>query len=724
MATLFTQPALLWAALFAAVPLLIHLLLRPRPRRVRFPALALLHSMFARGQRASRLRNLVLLAARMLLLVVAALLLAGPQLHAGGAAGDQPTATVFLLDDSLSLRYHPHFNENLTLLNRAEHALEQALNAAQGDPAGSAYALLTAGAPEQNTGWLPDVDGLHAALRAGTPASGRHARPLGAALRVATELFRSAPQSQHRLIVATDGAASAWRDVPDAALADFATLDVAVLAVADADPSNLALVDLAGPRAGLPATADATLHAAVTAYHTQADVWLTAQTPAGDPLRTGPYPVTSAAEELAALELPPAPPGPQAAIVTLEPDDLLAFDQVRYVTWSSAAIPLVWLLAPEPTVAGADLTAVLVENLLAPRDLPAARQQIDAHAYTPVTVSDAVAARRAADAGTTPALIVVLAGTQLAPGDIEPLRQWVERGATVLLLPASDTRTARWPGLDDLLLAAPPQRAAVTPAVTLRWETAAVDPDLALAQRELGQCGVSQRLAPLELATGVEVLARYTDDVPALVARRLGRGRLLLLTTSPDPRWSELGLRAAGLLSWLHALVRDARHAPDVSANWLAHEPARLAFDGLPLDGLVAVVPLEPASDARWLRLRGGVPADGWPTAAAGLFAVHTSLDAPPAALYAVNWPAAESDLTPLVPDMLRQRLGVAQLTVQTPTAGAVAVRAPVSRWWARFGFGRLLALLLLALFVAELMLASRRGGMRTADLPAAPAPR
>ena len=79
---------------------------------------------------------------------------------------------------------------------------------------------------------------------------------------------------------------------------------------------------------------------------------------------------------------------------------------------------------------------------------------------------------------------------------------------------------------------------------------------------ELSRCGVLRRLRLGELQKEVEVHAQYADERPAVVSRRRG-SRLFLLTTAPDPQWSDLG-SGAGLLSWLHLLVdeRSVRQMP------------------------------------------------------------------------------------------------------------------------------------------------------------------
>jgi hypothetical protein len=103
----------------AGMPFAIHLLLRPRPRRIRFPAVAFLHTRLASGRRAQRLRNLWLLLLRALVLFFVVLLLAGPTCVPRGETGasEDPIACVLVVDDSWSMLYQVTAEQ--TLLDRA-----------------------------------------------------------------------------------------------------------------------------------------------------------------------------------------------------------------------------------------------------------------------------------------------------------------------------------------------------------------------------------------------------------------------------------------------------------------------------------------------------------------------------------------------------------------------------------------------------------------------------
>src|SRR6266487_3410958 len=104
----FLQPAFLLGALAAAVPVIIHLIYRRRALVHRFPAVRFLLLADKRTARKFRLAQWLLLALRMLAICLLAFSLARPHLtgsNVQAAALAPPQATVFLVDNSLSMQY-------------------------------------------------------------------------------------------------------------------------------------------------------------------------------------------------------------------------------------------------------------------------------------------------------------------------------------------------------------------------------------------------------------------------------------------------------------------------------------------------------------------------------------------------------------------------------------------------------------------------------------------
>ncbi|MGE3615839.1 MAG: BatA domain-containing protein [Gemmatimonadales bacterium] len=98
----FAAPWVLAGLVFAAVPIILHLLARREPPTVVFPATRYLADATRLHQRRLRLEHLLLLILRTLLIVALVLAAAGPSWPTGGLGAHPPTAAVIVLDNSLS----------------------------------------------------------------------------------------------------------------------------------------------------------------------------------------------------------------------------------------------------------------------------------------------------------------------------------------------------------------------------------------------------------------------------------------------------------------------------------------------------------------------------------------------------------------------------------------------------------------------------------------------
>lgn len=104
----FLHPLLLGGLVTIGLPILLHLLMRQKPKKLRFPAFRFLQEKAKTNQRRIRLRHLILLLLRMLLLALVVLALARPRLTTDGASGllpNQAIAAVIIVDTSKSMDY-------------------------------------------------------------------------------------------------------------------------------------------------------------------------------------------------------------------------------------------------------------------------------------------------------------------------------------------------------------------------------------------------------------------------------------------------------------------------------------------------------------------------------------------------------------------------------------------------------------------------------------------
>jgi hypothetical protein len=130
-------------AALAAIPIVLHLMLRQKPRHELFPALRLIRMRHRANLRKLRLRHWLLLAARMLLIALMALALARPSIHGATFIPDQqaPVAAAFVFDTSLSMEYSERDR------TRLRDAQDIAIEILKEFPEGSEIAVLDAAEP-------------------------------------------------------------------------------------------------------------------------------------------------------------------------------------------------------------------------------------------------------------------------------------------------------------------------------------------------------------------------------------------------------------------------------------------------------------------------------------------------------------------------------------------------------------------------------------------------
>jgi hypothetical protein len=104
----FVNPLFLLGALAAAIPILLHLIKRESAQKIEFPTLMFLRKISKRTIRYQKFRHLLLLLVRVLVLLLLALAFMRPfwdRPQAAAAPGQVTVAHVILLDDSMSMAY-------------------------------------------------------------------------------------------------------------------------------------------------------------------------------------------------------------------------------------------------------------------------------------------------------------------------------------------------------------------------------------------------------------------------------------------------------------------------------------------------------------------------------------------------------------------------------------------------------------------------------------------
>jgi len=491
----FLSPIFLAGTAAIVIPILLHLLRRDVAPEVPFSAVRLLRRTPLERTRRHRIRDLLLLAARVTALVLLAGAFARPY-FAGGTDGS--SLRIVAVDRSYSMGAPGRFERAIALAREAIDA---------------------AGSGEEVAVFAFD-DRVEVLAGPGPSAAARSAldalRPGFGGTRFSPLLTRAAELSQGsdaRLIVVTDMQRAGWEDgepvlVPARLLVE--TRD------AGASGVNAAVVFVGRAEDGLIATVRNTGDGPL-----QGNLRARA---GGRAVASAPFAIASGAT--ADVRLPYEVPDRGAVSVEIDDPAGYVADNTRHL-----------ILDPP------DRTRVLVIGEGAQPGFYVTRAL---EAANPVAAYD-VTARAARSVGSlTPEdfaanrVVLLLSTRHLDRRAREVLPEYVRGGGGLLIAAGSDVEPAvlrsmmRWPGFSAV-----EQRAggAVLAATDLRHPIFLPFGTLAA---NLGQVRFTR--AWLVGGEGWEVAARFTDGSPAVLERREGQGRVLVFASDLERRWNDFPL--------------------------------------------------------------------------------------------------------------------------------------------------------------------------------------
>jgi hypothetical protein len=318
------SPWFLLASASLAVPVFLHLFQKRRPRKMSFPALRYLERTEREHAREIRLRQRLLLAAR--LAALALLVFAGARpVWRGAGTSHPPTAVVIVLDNSLSSGLVVGEERVLDGLKRVA---ERAIDAVGPE---DVVWVLRAGEPWRPT-WPGGGDEARAAVRATEPTAARG--DLSASLRRAAELLATSELDQREIHLLSDLQATGFDEDPRAPVDAFR---VVVWLPERPAQENRALTE-AMIGGGLPPVEGQTSEVAI-----RLEGPIGASPPVGVRVLEGER--IRAATALApgsALVLPLPASGPGWIVGTVEADpDALSADDRRFFAYRSRPAPVV-----------------------------------------------------------------------------------------------------------------------------------------------------------------------------------------------------------------------------------------------------------------------------------------------------------------------------------------------------------------------------------------------
>lgn len=512
----FLYPAFLIGALAIALPIVLHFLRREEAPEVPFSAVRLLRRSPVDRARRRRLRDVLLLAARIAALLLLAAAFARPYVQ---GAAPSPLHVV-AIDRSFSMGGA-----------RFDGALEQA-RAAVNAGAGARVAVVAFDTRAETLAAPGGAGDARAALSRVRPGSaGTNYRAVLDAVR---DLAGGAPG---RLVIVTDLQQSGWEGDTRPALPPDWTVEVRDVGAAT---SNVAVT-------GLRAERD---RAIATLLNTGSDRRQGRMRVVVNGTAVGGAEYALAAHEAREFPLPLPAPGAPAITVAIDDAGGLAPDDERHLVLGAGRVPKAMVVAsgdrPGFYVSRALQTSLGEEGAIEAEVVPGARVSSmlpdDAAGYS---------------------AIALLSTRGLDRKGRETLAAQVRNGAGLFVAASPDLE------IDVLRSMAewdPPLE--IVPQTEQRLTLAATDlrhpifrPFGALAAN-LGQARFdrSWRVAP----AGWAVVARFSNGSPALLERTLGRGRVVLFASDVDRRWNDLPLHPGFVPLALEAIryAAGGRSAP------------------------------------------------------------------------------------------------------------------------------------------------------------------
>lgn len=550
----FINVWLLSGAALAVVPLVLHLLLRQRPRRFEFPALQFLRRRHDANQRRLRLRHLLLLALRMLLVALLAVALARPRVKtSGGVLGSQkdPVAAALVFDTSKRMEYR---HENRTRLEVAQELGTRLL--ARLPPESQVAVLDSRPGPAAF-----QVDFGAARYRIEHLESTTVAQPVASVLAEALRLLGQSELPRREVFVFTDLAGRAWPATEyerlKGRIAAAESTGLYLIDVGVPDPVNVGLGDITLPGTVFAQGSPLDVAAEVFAYGGPAQRLVELYLLETDPQTGSRRPVKKGAQTVVLqhgqsrrveFRVSHLPPGTHQGYLEIVGQDGLPADDRRYF---SIEVRPPW---PVLVVAKPPADPVYLSETLAPTPL---RRQGEARHDVTVMGSERLAGenlkRFAAvfllDPGPLPAEVwqklrdYVSSGRGLAVflgRNADPAIDTFNQPAAQEVLPAVLKRQVR--DKEGTLHLAP--RDYEHPMLVALRDLAGGIPWDAFAVFRYWQLG--------DLAAGARVVVPFSDGAPAIVERPLGKGRVVLVTTSvsDNPNQDPWSLLLSGENAW------------------------------------------------------------------------------------------------------------------------------------------------------------------------------
>jgi hypothetical protein len=694
----FANPWMLAGTAALTIPILIHLLLKRKKKRLRFSTLQFFQRQDEQSSQRRKLRNWLLLAIRLMIVALLVLTFARPFLteSQAGAGATPRRQVVLVLDRSVSMRTVGTAGSRWA---QARELVNQIMRDLHPDDRLALVSCSTQA--EVVSGFAPPAT-VAKALGELTPLYGTS--NLGEGLKQAAALVRTADAKLPVTVyVVSDLQRSACQQL--SAFPIPSTAEVKTLAVGDLYTPNLALAELT-----VDAQTELKPHASVANFSDEDKANVAVELVVDDkPATSRMLSIKSGATTNVEFSLPAIKPGWHTVRAALTGKDALEADNTRWAAFFVPEPVRVLLVETRKTQRSFERESFFLELALDP-----ARNATNAipTVFQIATASpEEVAGKLGAAPGPRAVDVVILPGLRQVPAGLgKALTDFVNAGGGLLMFLGDGISANRYEGEFRGLL--PAQLGSFQGGADdgSAWHLGDHDTNSTVfAPFRLPNSGdlrlpeFTKRFS-ISPASGAALLAAFEDQMPFLLAGSVGRGRVLLANTTADTTWTDWPKHKT-FVPWLHGLGKYLAPKSGLDQAW----PTNLF-----LAGEASELELGPALRKSPIRLQ---PINGKEISATAdnLGRIHVPhLDTP--GIYrlcdqaghelrrvAVNVPPLESDLAALRPAEFEQRLArLSETDRATLTARVLGADDHQREYW------RALLLAVLALLIIETVVSNR----------------
>jgi hypothetical protein len=546
----FVNPLFLTGALVVAVPILLHLIRREHAQKIEFPTLMFLRRITKRTIRYQKLRHLLLLLLRILALLLIVFAFMRPYratVHATVPGQRITSAHIIVLDNSMSMGYQDRWS-------RAQKAAADIVKKA--DPGDTFAVLEFSNSTEVRTPLTTSSVEALGQIEKGIELSDRLTR-YGQALRIAERLALDAGAGKRIIHLISDFQKNGWA-AEEQEFRLGAGIDLQYVDVGSNDFSNLAIRDARIIEADQTASGGVSIKASVMNFgdrdRRDVPVKLLVDSRGIAERKIG---ISKGSSEGVEFQLPGLLSGPHSIMLEIEDPGLVRDNRFCMTVEAHGKTPVLAVDNPDARGRRAPsyfLAKALNVDLFSPYKLTVVPPQNLAISVGLLIWNDApgviAAQRKLEDFVKAGGGLAIILGGSISSSDFNrSFGSWLP---VKMAEPVAQYRARSRPAENYSLM------------TDVRVDHPIFQP---FGKPHSGTFSNSRfySYARLSVGAGTEVPARYDNGDPALVSVGVGKGRVLIFTSSADDTFNDLPLKAVYAPFWQQMLrylegFREQRH--------------------------------------------------------------------------------------------------------------------------------------------------------------------